>query len=464
MTDEFCTYFDHRYAAKGLAMWRSLKQRRANTILHVLCLTEACREILAGLTLPDVHLHSLNALEESNADLLRAKGNRSLVEYYFTLTPCLPLYIFGLCPQVSRLTYVDADLFFFADPQPILEELGDNSVGLIEHRFPDRLADLAKHGRFNVGWLTFTNDPIARGCLETWRAQCIEWCYDRVEPGRFAEQKYLDEWPDRSARIRIIQHRGANVAPWNLDRFELSLDGEELRVGGHPLLFFHAHGFEPAAASRPRVLNLEAYGVEETPLLHRAIFDTYEQALIDATTEIATPLAFALLSDPPRGGEFLRETLAASEADRAARLDVIHMLQRQLEASEADRAARLNVIHTMQRQLEASEADRAARLDVIHTTQRQLEASEADRAARLDVIRTLQGQLEVSEADRAARLGVIQAVQNRLQASEADLAAVRTQLAHSRSRVDAMELSRSWRWTRPLRWAAGLLKKRNGEI
>ncbi len=297
MSEHYCTYFDHRFAARGLAMWKSLKRVAPSATLHVLCLDEACREILAGLRLPDVHLHALKALEERDPDLLRARGNRSLIEYYFTLTPCLPLDIFKMHPEVQRLTYVDADLFFFADPQPVLDEVGDHVVGLIEHRFPAELADREKYGRFNVGWLTFRRDPIAIKCLETWREQCIEWCYDRLEPSRFAEQKYLDEWPSRFDRIKIVQHRGANVAPWNLNRFEISTQGGRLRVGGQPILFFHAHGFAPKSPGRPHVLNLESYGIEGTPMLLRSIFQPYEEALFEATTEIAVPLSLALLSE-----------------------------------------------------------------------------------------------------------------------------------------------------------------------
>jgi hypothetical protein len=483
MNDHFCTYFDHRYVAKGLAMWTSLKNRRASAILHVLCLNEASREILTGLRLPDVNLHSLNAIEDTDPELLRARQNRGLIEYYFTLTPCFPLYIFKTHPEVRRLTYLDADLFFFADPQPVLDEIGDNAIGLIEHRFPDELADLAQHGRFNVGWLTFRRDRIALQCLDTWRAQCLDWCYDRLEPRRFAEQKYLDEWPDRYRSVQIIQHRGANVAPWNLDRFELSLKGEELSVGGQPLLFFHAHGFEARSPGRLAELNLKPYRVTETPLVVRFIFEPYQNALVAAITEIAVPLALALLSDQPRNTVRLLETLQASEADRAARLEVIHTMQRQLEASEADRAIRLDVIQTLQNQLKASEADRAARLDVIHTVQNQLDASDGDRAARLAVIQSLQKQLEVSEADRASRLEVIHSLQRQFAASEADGAArldvihamqtqldvndadldrMRTQLGQALSRVDDIELSRSWRWTRPVRWVEDRLKKRDG--
>src|SRR5262245_55075766 len=116
MTELFCTYFDHRYAPKGLAMWRSLKAQRPSARLHVLCLDDACQEILESLALKDVRLHPLCSLEQHDPELLKARGNRSLVEYYFTLTPCLPLYLFRCHPRTSRVTYLDADLFFFADP------------------------------------------------------------------------------------------------------------------------------------------------------------------------------------------------------------------------------------------------------------------------------------------------------------------------------------------------------------
>jgi glycosyltransferase involved in cell wall biosynthesis len=133
-------------------------------------------------------------------------------------------------------------------------------------------------------------------------------------------------------------------------------------------------------------------------------------------------------------------TLAEAKADPGVRLSVIHALEKVLAASEEDRAARLGTIHTLQNQLEASEADRAARLDAIHALQDQLKASEGDRAARLDVIHRLQDQLE----------GTLE-----------ELNRIRVQLGESRSRIAAIELSRSWRWTRPIRWVSGLLEIRN---
>jgi hypothetical protein len=489
--EHFCTYFDHRYAAKALAMWKSLKKHNGSATLHALCLSGASREIFARLQLPDVHLIPLQALEDVNPELQKARSNRSLLEYYFTLTPCLPLFIFRTHPDVSRLTYLDADLFFFADPRPVLDEVGDDAVGLIEHRFPDKLANLEIYGRFNVGWMTFRMDAVTLECLETWRKQCLEWCYDRAESGRYAEQKYLDDWPDRFPRVHVIQHRGANVAPWNIDSCDISFQDDVVSVGGQPLVFFHAHGFVPGSPGRPRVLNLDTYDVEETPLLARVVFDQYESAVLAATTEIATPLALALLAEEPRDVSRMLETLRSvvtglesrlesSEADRGARLQAMHTLRRQLDATASERDAAIGVIDSLRAQLAESEADRAARLALIHSLQAQWHETEADRAASRELISGLQAQLDASEADRAARLALIHSLQAQLHESEADraastelnsslraqleqsnlnLAGLRLRLAHIRSRLDALERSLSWRWTRPLRWVAGLTSR-----
>ena len=40
-------------------------------------------------------------------------------------------------------------------------------------------------GRCCVQFMTFRNTPQARTVMQWWQERCIEWCYDRNEPGRF---------------------------------------------------------------------------------------------------------------------------------------------------------------------------------------------------------------------------------------------------------------------------------------
>ena len=317
LRDHFCALFDHRYLPRGLAMWESLRRHRASAELSILCLTPSCEAILAGLHLPGVHLVPLSAIENAFPALGTARGNRSLVEYYFTIKPALTLYLLDQGQDRERISYLDSDLFFFADPGPVLDEMGPASIGIIEHRFPDALKTLEMYGRFNAGWLSFRNDENARACLNRWLGQCLEWCARQVEPSRFADQKYLDEWPRSASALKVLEHRGANVAPWNLDRFPLEERHGSLFVGGDPLLFFHAHGFEPESPGLPATLNLQRYGVAETPCLRKHIFDPYATALASATARVAPELVGALLREGIRGannavGERLLSRLIAS--------------------------------------------------------------------------------------------------------------------------------------------------------
>ncbi|MEW6386847.1 MAG: glycosyl transferase [Thermodesulfobacteriota bacterium] len=240
----YCTYFDHRYLLKGLALHESLLRHAGDFSLFILCLSSECYEILSRLSLPRVRLISLAELERGDAELLQAKGDRSLVEYYFTLTPSLPLYIFRLDPEVDLLTYLDSDLYFFADPEPLYEEIGENSVALIGHRFPPHLKALESHGKYNVGWLSFRRDDQGLAGLKWYRKRCNEWCYDRVEEGRFADQKYLDYLPGKFSGVIELAHKGANLAPWNIANYSLTRNAATVMIDEYPLIFYHFQGLK----------------------------------------------------------------------------------------------------------------------------------------------------------------------------------------------------------------------------
>ena len=141
MTRHFCTYFDVNYLSRGLALHRSLSDVCSDFELFVLCMDNGAYDLLRELALPGVTPIMLDSLEEADPDLLEARSNRSIIEYYFTCTPALPLYIMSIRHDVDLVTYVDADLFFFSDPAPIFEELGKGSVASLGHRFPASLRD-----------------------------------------------------------------------------------------------------------------------------------------------------------------------------------------------------------------------------------------------------------------------------------------------------------------------------------
>ena len=173
--------------------------------------------------------------------LAATKAGRNRFEYCCTATPALPLHLLENRPELEEITYLDADLFFFSSPEPLFAELGDASVLITPHRFPDYLRHYEANGIFNVQFMTFRSDERGMAALRWWHDRCVEWCYLRLEDGKFADQKYLDDWPDRFEGVHVLRHPGGGLAPWNIDRHALRRENGQVLVDGEPLVFFHFH-------------------------------------------------------------------------------------------------------------------------------------------------------------------------------------------------------------------------------
>ncbi|MEY2878666.1 MAG: hypothetical protein RLZZ15_1046 [Verrucomicrobiota bacterium] len=283
--NHYCTYFDARYAAQGLALWLSLRRHDPTAVLWVLALDEATAAALGKLGEPDLRAVPLATLEAADPALAAARANRTWVEYVFTLSPCWPRFLLARHADIVVLTYVDADMAFFGEPAPIFSELGEGNALIVGHRFPQFLRHLETRGRFNVGILCFRNNTSGRAILDDWRARCLAWCHDRVESERYADQKYLDAWPENFPGVVECAHPGVNLAPWNwMGRDYAWRDGGP-RVDGAPLIVFHFARFRPLGPRRADSGQLE-YGV--MPLRLRSwIYGRYWTLLGEARARLA---------------------------------------------------------------------------------------------------------------------------------------------------------------------------------
>ena len=277
----FCTYFDRNYLPRGLALYHSLREHCPEFKLWVLCMDAEAYTLLSQRNLPDIHLITLEEFERDDKELLQTKQNRSAVEYYFTCTPSLPLFILKHHPEVELITYLDADLFFFADPTQLFAEMVGKSIAIIAHRFPARLRHIEVTGVYNVGWVSFRRNEIGLACLYWWRERCIEWCYDRIEGERYADQKYLDLFPEYFGPDVVIQNKGANVAPWNIENYALAIKGNNIYIDDKPLVFFHFQGLQQVI-SRVYDLGLWTYGVRPFRELIDHIYLPYIKILRDS--------------------------------------------------------------------------------------------------------------------------------------------------------------------------------------
>ncbi len=240
----YCTYFDKNYISKGIVMINSLWNVEPNAKIFVLCMdsfTEHYLKLNASNAIPV----GIDRLKDFDLEFALSRSNRSQVEWYFTATACLLNFLIQKLPaEITSLTYLDADLCFFSSLGQLHSEANGSSVQVIEHRFPPALAQLEVHGRFNVGWMKFANDEMGKRVIAEYRRDCLEWCYDRVELTRYADQKYLDYWPELYPNVCISEIHGANVAPWNISNYDFRLSNNVPTIDAEPIIFYHFHGIK----------------------------------------------------------------------------------------------------------------------------------------------------------------------------------------------------------------------------
>jgi hypothetical protein len=236
--EHFVTLFDHNFIPQGLALLESLRRTsRAPFRLWIVCLDGETYDMLAAIDLPDAALLKLHECE--TAALRETRSNRSYGEYCWTLASHSFSFVFDRAPDVQRLTYLDADLYFLADPTTVLREFAETGkhVLITEHAYAPEWEHFSRTaGAYCVQFVTFCRSPAALALLAHWQAQTREQCSSDPRPGGFGDQAYLDEWPIRWASIvHVLEHRYRTLAPWNAD-YAASLPASESAV------FFHFHG------------------------------------------------------------------------------------------------------------------------------------------------------------------------------------------------------------------------------
>jgi len=300
-----------------MALHASLVRVSGDFTLWVLAMDTEAATVLESLALPGLNVVRLHELEEYDPQLKAVEPTRTRIEYYFTCSPCLPRFLISR-HGLDTITYLDSDLAFFSSPEPLFEELGDGSVAIVAHRFaPAAERSHARYGRYNVGWLTFRSDANGLACLDWWRERCLEWCHDRVDGDRYADQKYLEQFEHRFAGVRPLSHPGANLAPWNIARYSIQHSQDGVQVDGMPLVFFHFQGLRRVSRATWDS-NLTGYGARLSPVLRADVFRPYIADLCAAEAVVARMLP-AVGSPSLRRADLSRIRLVTSRAWRIFR-------------------------------------------------------------------------------------------------------------------------------------------------
>jgi hypothetical protein len=318
--EHFSTLFDSNYLPLGLALHDSLMAHAQPFHLWVICMDEAVERQLKKLGRP--HLTAIPLREVETPALLGVKGQRTRAEYCWTLTPFTSDAILSRCPEAQRVTYLDADLFFFDDPRILLAELDEpdakgKTVLITEHAYAPEYNLSATAGRFCVQFITSGRDEGSRRVMRWWQDRCIECCSETPVNGKFGDQVYLDQWPDLFGdTVHILKQTDKTLAPWNVRHMARLAGGDPKPV------FYH---FASLRIVEPRWVRLN-HPSFVIGAVGRRIYRQYVQALSACLKQMhAADIATPTLPMPPQPLAGLRRAVRRAlllRTDRFMRLEL----------------------------------------------------------------------------------------------------------------------------------------------
>lgn len=290
MKYNFCTLFDTYYFARGLALYESLQRNGDNFHLYVFAFDENVYSFFQENDFDNLTVISLKEFE--NDQLLNVKKNRTIAEYCWTCTGATIQYCIEMF-SLDHCTYLDADLYFYANPKVLLDEVADGKVLITEHRYTKRYDQSKSSGKYCVQFMTFHNNAESMTVLKDWIGDCINWCYARAEDGKFGDQKYLDSWTKEFDGVHELKHLGGAVAPWNMQQYHFKNENNKLVLfenGSNKkfdLVFFHFHALKLFAD------NIICYTSETYKMNNNArelIFKPYAEKIISMGNKLMNEL------------------------------------------------------------------------------------------------------------------------------------------------------------------------------
>lgn len=233
--NNFCTIIGKEYLMKGIALYDSLKKNSSDFHLWICCLDKTAYSTLNEMKLENATFIPLEEVEDSR--LLLVKYTRNTSEYCWTLKSSWILYLLSNHPEIESVVYLDGDMFFFSDPQPVFDELQECSVLMCRQRDLEEVERV--FGKYQAGFIGFKNNHISMHCLKWWRDRCLEWCSS--EQGlhdRWGDQKYLDQWPTLLPEIEATENLGIDAAIWNA-KDNVSVRDSEVYIKDFKLIAYH---------------------------------------------------------------------------------------------------------------------------------------------------------------------------------------------------------------------------------
>jgi lipopolysaccharide biosynthesis glycosyltransferase len=148
--------------------------------------------------------------------------------------------------NVTKVLYLDCDLFFFTSYDFLFERLNTSHVILTPHwrssnphMDSSNFRNLLNDGLYNAGFIGVNKVSIE--IMEWWAMVCEYECTKQTDKGYFVDQAYLNIIPIKFENVEVLRHKGCNVANWNqLECKRIVKENGRVWINGvDPIVFIH---------------------------------------------------------------------------------------------------------------------------------------------------------------------------------------------------------------------------------
>jgi hypothetical protein len=277
------TICSNNYMPMAKVLIQSARQNHPNAKLY-LCLGD---KLLTDQNFypPDCEIIVAEDLEIP--EFLKFAFGYNVLEFNTAVKPFMLLHL--LRRGHDAVLYFDPDIEIFASLDGITNELiGGASFVLTPHLLgpaegnsdPDDIG-IMRAGVYNLGFLGVGATSEAPAIIEWWARRLRYQCISDQDRGLFVDQRFVDLVPGFADKVCILRDSRYNVAYWNLAQRRLTQDGEEWRVDGERLGFFHFSGFDCSNHNRLSKYSTSFRGNSIPPPL-KAIMQHYtEQVMVN---------------------------------------------------------------------------------------------------------------------------------------------------------------------------------------
>ncbi len=216
--NSFCTIITYSHIAWALTLYDSLLKHNQDVNFIILIVDKKKSEI------------DVKYLDESYdiifmEDLILDQKDSEIVDKYKNdldrLRWCLkPVFMKHCLVDYETVIYCDCDIYFVNNYDFLINDIQNNAIILTPH-WRSSVANvdtlnfdlLFIHGLYNAGFIGASRAGVP--ALNHWAQNCYCVCYRNAMKGFFDDQAHLNLLPIYFENIKIIKHRGCNIANWN---------------------------------------------------------------------------------------------------------------------------------------------------------------------------------------------------------------------------------------------------------